>query len=346
MKFLRIILFPFAILYDLATRFRNYLFNIGYKQSFEFETCVIAVGNLAVGGTGKSPMVEYILRKFSRKFKMTTLSRGYGRKTKGFRLASKADSYLTIGDEPMQFYKKFNEIHVAVGEERSVAIPFILAERPETKIIVLDDAYQHRYVKPNFNILLTSFDKPFYQDFLLPAGRLREARQGAQRADAVVVTKCPKHVDDSLMQKTEKAIRKYTQAPIFFTSIKYLEPMPLFKTSAFNKNIFLFTGIAHHEQIKQFVQQHYTLVGEMHFSDHHRYQPQDIDKLLVEFNKLSIKDKCLLTTEKDMVKLMSPEIEEKLKAHDIFYLPIETYFLQNGKQFDELLEKTIKSNLY
>lgn len=346
MKFLSIILFPFAILYDLATRFRNYLFNTGYKQSFEFETCIIAVGNLAIGGTGKSPMVEYILRKYSHQFKMTTLSRGYGRKTKGFRLASKADSYHTIGDEPMQFYQKFDQINVAVGEERAVAIPFILAERPDTKVIVLDDAYQHRYVKPNLNILLTSFDKPFYQDFLLPAGRLREARKGAQRADAVVVTKCPKRLDDSQMQMAEKAIRKYTQAQIFFTSIKYLAPAPVFEAANFSKSVFLFTGIAHHEQIKQYVQENYTLAGEMHFSDHHRYQPQDIDKLLHEFNTLNVENKCLLTTEKDMVKLLSPEIEEKLNTVDIFYLPIETYFLKNGKQFDKLLEQTIKSNLY
>ncbi|MTI22802.1 tetraacyldisaccharide 4'-kinase, partial [Fulvivirga sp. RKSG066] len=312
MKFLGIVLYPFTLIYDLVTRFRNYLYDIDYKKQFEFDTCVIAVGNLSVGGTGKTPMIEYIIRLLKDKYTITTLSRGYGRKTKGFKMAKVSDSHLTIGDEPKQFYEKFGEISVAVGEERAVAIPFILAENPETNLILLDDAYQHRSVKPQLNILLTDFNRPFFNDYVLPSGRLREARKGANRADIIVVTKCDESLTDDKKNEYRTAISKYSEAPVFFTTVKYLDPLPVNESTSLSNNVFLFTGIARHESVSSRIGKAYNLVGEMRFPDHHNYTEADIDKLVNEFDKVSLSDKCLLTTEKDMVKFLSSPLKEKI----------------------------------
>ena len=192
MILLRILLFPFSWLYYLITQIRNRLYDRGLKPSVKFELPVICVGNLTVGGTGKTPMIEHLIRLLQNRFKVATLSRGYGRATKGIRIAGPSENASTIGDEPFQFYTKFGKrITVAVGEERALAIPTILQECSDTQIILLDDGFQHRKVSPGFSILLTDYHRPFYNDFLLPSGRLRESRWGAERADVIVVTKCP-----------------------------------------------------------------------------------------------------------------------------------------------------------
>lgn len=186
---------PFSILYKWGMQLRNHLYDIEHKAVFRFDTKVISVGNLSMGGTGKTPFVEYILRYLIDKGysnKVATLSRGYGRKSKGFRIATDEDSPKTIGDEPFQMYQKFkNEAVISVGEDRVLAIPSLLYEHPDNEIIVLDDAFQHRSVKPNFSVLLTDYNTLFYNDYVLPSGTLRESRKGAKRADVVVVTKCP-----------------------------------------------------------------------------------------------------------------------------------------------------------
>lgn len=214
----QILLFPFSALYDAATRLRNHLYDIGTKPVIHFETITVSVGNLAVGGTGKSPMVEYLVRLLKGQYKVATLSRGYGRKTKGFILASEQSTAASIGDEPMQFYRKFGaEVAVAVGEERAIAIPEILFHHSDTEVIILDDAFQHRKVGRDLNILLTAYHSPFFKDHVLPAGRLREARKGAHRADIVVVTKCPPTLDEKDKTSFSQAIREYAQpdVPIF-----------------------------------------------------------------------------------------------------------------------------------
>lgn len=210
---------PFSILYKLVMQFRNHLYDIEYKAVFHFNTKVISVGNLSMGGTGKTPFVEYILRFLIEKGysnKVATLSRGYGRKTKGFRIANNEDSPKTVGDEPFQIYQKFrNEAVVSVGEDRVLAIPSIIYEHPENEIIVLDDAYQHRSVKPNFSILLTDFSSLFYDDYVLPSGTLRESRKGAKRADVVIVTKCPLDLGKTEQEKIKERIEKYSDKEVF-----------------------------------------------------------------------------------------------------------------------------------
>lgn len=334
MNFLGILLFPFTLLYDVITRFRNHLYDTGYKRSFSFETKIIAVGNLSVGGTGKTPLVEYIIRLLKDK-RIVTLSRGYGRKTSGFRLAENSDSPKTIGDEPYQFFCKFKDIAVAVGEERALAIPFILAELPETEVILLDDAYQHRQVNPNLNILLTDYNKPFYNDYVLPSGRLRESRKGASRADVVVVTKCPEKVNYNVVEET---IRNYNKhAHVAFSTIRYLEPRSISGSKPLSHNIFLFSGIANPDPLKKYLAATYNLIGFHRFKDHHGYSVNDLKNVTENLNSIDLEDKSLITTEKDMVKLRPLLQEADLQDISIFYLPIETVFIKGGERFDEMV---------
>ncbi|MEL7004459.1 MAG: tetraacyldisaccharide 4'-kinase [Bacteroidota bacterium] len=344
MSILEIVLYPFSVIYDFATSTRNYLFDIEKKKSFRFEANVISVGNLSVGGTGKTPMIEYLIRLLGDQYKVTTLSRGYGRKTSGFRIAGKEDSSKTIGDEPYQFYNKFSDIKVTVGEQRAVAIPFILAELPDTDVILLDDAYQHRYVDPSLNILLTDYQKPFFRDMLLPSGRLRESRRGAKRADIIVVTKCPNGVDQNVINDYTQQIRNYSKtAEIFFSSIEYDTPQPIYDKGQWQDEVLLFSGIANDDRLKEYVDKKYNLKEVIKFSDHQAYGNAEVKKIKDTFEKILGTDHCILTTEKDMVKLIDNEIDEELKALPIFYLPIRFRFLKDGKRFEEIVLNSIRT---
>jgi tetraacyldisaccharide 4'-kinase len=342
---LRALLYPFAILYDVITRVRNYLYDTGRRGSVKFDANVIAVGNLAVGGTGKTPQVEYLIRLLKEQYKVATLSRGYGRKTKGFLLADESSSATTIGDEPFQYYQKFgHEITVAVGEERAIAIPSILLERPETQVILLDDAYQHRAVRPSFSILLSDYSKPFYKDYVLPAGRLREARKGAERADVIIITKCPEALLEEELQNIKNKVNYYSNkdVAIFFTGIKYGEPINIFdkSLSAKDKKMVLFTGLANPESLINYIEKTYVLSEHIEYPDHYFYKTKDIESILSTFNALNGKnDHILLTTEKDMVKLLDPLFKKQLQNVSLFYIPIEIYFLREKEKFDQLIFK-------
>ena len=342
--FLRILLFPFALIYGAITGLRNHLYNIEYSKSFRFETPVISVGNLSVGGSGKTPTVEYLVRLLKDRYRLATLSRGYGRSTKGFRIANESDDYKTIGDEPFQYYTKFgNEVVVSVGEERALAIPNILHERDKVQVILLDDAYQHRAVDPHFNILITDFDQPFYKDYIMPSGRLRESRNGARRADAIIVSKCPANLDESDEQSIIAEIRAYSQAdcPIFFTRIGYENPEPVFARdiSLDSAKVYGFSGIARNEVFKNHLSGQYELAGFSSFPDHHNYTAHELIGVLDKAKGLPI-----VTTEKDRVKLMRPEFREVLEQSSLFFIPIRHEFIRNGTQFDDLILKAIESD--
>jgi tetraacyldisaccharide 4'-kinase len=333
---IRILLLPFAALYNFITGLRNRLFDLGMKPSIEFDLPVIGVGNLTAGGTGKSPMIEHLVRILHSNYHVATLSRGYGRKTKGMRVANSLDTATTLGDEPFQFYKKFKEqIVVVVGEDRAYAIPNIIHQFPETQIILLDDAYQHRSVRPSFNILLTDYNRLFYNDYLLPAGRLRESRSGASRADAVVVTKCPEEITDDRMMKIEKSIRGYADCPVFFAKIRYGFPMAFGNREQLGDKVILVTGIAQARPLKEHIQTNFKLIKHIAYADHHAYVLRDIhelEKIIKEHPEVSI-----LTTEKDMVKIASKEFEPVIAQLPLFYLPIEIEFIKSGKDFDEMV---------
>ncbi len=335
----RLFLFPFAILYDALTRLRNRLFDLGLKPSASFDIPIINVGNLSVGGTGKTPMVEYLIRLLSNEYSLATLSRGYGRETKGMLVANESDTARTLGDEPFQIYQKFKDkVHVSVCEERAFAIPFLVDQFPDLKVVLLDDAFQHRFVKPGFSILLTDYSTPFYTDFVLPAGNLREARIGAKRADAVVVTKCPDHFSEDEMMSVSHRIREYTNKPIFFSTIRYGTPVSFIGSNTLETSrVILVTGIAHAAPLKRYVADTFELVKHLNFNDHHAYSTADV----LAMNSLAIElNAAILTTEKDKAKLEA--LAHKHAISTIFSLPIELEFVKSGADFAVMLTDYVK----
>ena len=342
MIFFKIVLYPFSIIYGIITSFRNFLYDHGYKASAHFPVKTICVGNLSVGGTGKTPFVEYLVEKLNKEFSIFTLSRGYGRKSKGFKIANDSSSVDDLGDESYQYYTKFkNLINVSVGESRVNAIQKILKFKPKLDLIILDDAFQHRALKCDFNILLTDYNNIFYKDLLLPAGRLREKKTGVKRAEVVIVSKCPANIEENTIKSISSKIKKITKRPIdvFFTTIRYGEPINLLDNyfNVFSNNIFLVTGIAKPKYLEEFIIEKYNLIGKLDFSDHHNYTKADIVKIKNSFIACNNPSKCIITTEKDMVKFQNADFKKILHDIPVFYIPITAQFLKNQARFDELI---------
>lgn len=339
-----IVLYPLTILYTIITTFRNHLFNIEYSRGFNYDIMTINVGNLSVGGTGKTPMVEYLMQLLKGTYSLATLSRGYKRKSKGFLIANKSSSVHDIGDEPYQFYLKFGkEVTVAVGENRSLAIPRILMEHPETQTILLDDAYQHRTVTPDFNILLTQYSSPFYRDYVLPSGYLRETRAGAKRANVVVITKCPSDLSFRSREEIKNEVSKYSSedTSIFFSSINYGIPVGTFKDKKFSGKVILFAGLANITPLINYVSSSFNMVKSISYNDHYDYKLKDIEQLV---NLATEQNAQLLTTEKDMVKIRSNQLFKEVIQIGLFYLPISVQFLFNeGAEFDSIVKEAIIS---
>lgn len=334
---LRLLLFPFSIIYDLITRIRNHLYNIGHKSSFNFDVPVISVGNLNVGGSGKTPMTEYIIRLLSVNYKLATLSRGYGRRSRGFRIANNKDNATTIGDEPYQMFRKFNgNVIVTVGEDRAFAIPNILQESDDIDAVLLDDAFQHRAVNPSLSILLTDYSHPFTRDYVLPAGNLREARKGASRADIIVVTKCPSEKLE--MDGYTSEIRKYAgNKPVFFTTLRYRDLIPFGNLSSPTGKIILVTGIANPKPLTDYLAMRFEIIQHFRYSDHHSFTADDLKDIHFEAQQRS--DVSILTTEKDMVRL---QFMPGVADHPWFYIPVEVEFIKNGSEFDTLVARQLK----
>jgi len=342
MKIFQILLLPFTLIYSLVIRFRNHLFNIEYTKSFQFEIPVIVVGNLSAGGTGKTPMVEYLVRLLSKSHHPAVLSRGYKRKSKGFALADEKSTVNSIGDEPMQYHNKF-DIPVAVGEDRVEAIPKILFEKPSTDMIIMDDGFQHRAVRPFLSILLTGFSNPFTSDYLIPSGRLREPRKEAHRSDVIIVTKCDQNLSDDQMDDMVQKIGIYSgNIPVFFTGITYCDALPLFNKSELPKNgeVILLTGIADPEPLISYIGQHWKLRKHLRYPDHHMYSESEIRNIANEQKDLGIP---VITTEKDTIRLKSQQYEHILQNVPVFYLPISTTFIKNGAEFDNWIQGQLDS---
>ncbi len=335
---LRVLLLPFSWLYALVMAVRNGLYDLNLKKTHRFPVPVLGVGNLTVGGTGKTPHVEYLIRLLQPRYRVATLSRGYGRQTKGFRLAGHADSAATLGDEPYQLYRKFAPaVAVAVGERRAKAIPAILQAHPETDVIILDDAYQHRSVTPRLSILLTDYHRPFFRDHVLPAGRLREARRGAGRAHAVIVTKCPADLGATERQSITAAVRRYARpaVPVFFTGIGYGTPVAFGNGEVFHPDVVLVSGLGNPAPLERYVRGQFRLLAHLAFRDHHRYGTADLQRM--EETLAETGGRALLVTEKDYVKLLSPDFAGFTGRLPFFYLPMEIFFLEGGSRFDALV---------
>ncbi len=331
------------------TKIRNQLFDKGYFKSSEFDLPIINVGNLAVGGSGKTPHVEYLIRLLQNDFKIATLSRGYGRNTKGFREVNSTDKASESGDEPLQIKKHFPNIHVFVGEKRVEAVSQLLFEHPEIEVILLDDAYQHRAIKAGFNILLTDYSKIFTEDKIMPAGRLREHPRGAQRTDLVIVTKCP--LDISEVQKTtlKNKIAEYTSADVLFTGIEYHEkPIAIFEDSeiAPNTNIVLVSGIAKSLGFEDYVKAKYQPKQFEHFNfrDHYHFKQSDLSRIEEKFNTFA-SPKIILCTDKDAVRLSEVAQGSSFEKLPVFRLPIEVVFLgEDKKMFDQKIKDYVRQN--
>ena len=331
LKSFRYLLLPFSFFYGIIIRLRNWLFDKNYLKSAKFNFPIICVGNLATGGTGKTPMVEYLIRLLRNDYAVATLSRGYKRKTKGFGIASENTTALEIGDEPMQFHLKFPEITVSVGEERIVAIPQLLHDKPETQIIILDDAFQHRTVEAGLNILLTDYKNLYTRDLLMPAGDLRDTRQSARRANIIVVTKC-RH--DLTSEERELIIRELAIQPyqsVFFTEILYTHPYHLFNKQIFEitpeLELLLVCGIANPKPLQEFLNRHVQSYDMLKYPDHHIFSIDDMEDIKKHFEKIPAKNKIILTTEKDGVRLK--KFENELQDFPIYVLPIEHSFMFN-----------------
>src|SRR5690554_4830426 len=320
-------LYPFSLLYDGVTRLRNRMFDLGLKKSCEFEVPTIVVGNISWGGTGKTPMVEFLIKKLKENHHLAMLSRGYGRKTSGFLLADEGLSPGDIGDEPFQVFAKYgNEVTVAVGEQRILAIPQILADRPATDLIVLDDAFQHRYVKGNLNILLTTYQNPFFSDKIIPLGTLREHPKAASRADVIVVTKCPDRLDQPTKNKYKEEIGKFSgdAIPVLFAGLTYGAPYRVFgDQGGITHKVILVSGIANNHLLKKEVAGKYELLTTLEYPDHYRYREKDMIRLVEVFQKYKNQNPCVITTEKDAVKFKEEKILKHIKEIPIFALPVE-----------------------
>ncbi|WP_339877317.1 tetraacyldisaccharide 4'-kinase [uncultured Algoriphagus sp.] len=335
MRWYAFLLYPFTLLYDLVTRLRNWFFDLGWLKSTPSPIPSIVVGNLSVGGTGKTPMVEYLIRMMKKEKKLATLSRGYGRKRKGFLQASSQTSPDEIGDEPFQIYQKYgNEISVFVGEDRAKALNEIASMSDSPEVVILDDAFQHRYVKGDLKILLTTFQRPFFSDFILPMGRLRESRVGAKRADVIIVSKCPEILNAKVKGDYKSRVLDYCrpETPVLFSSIVYGEPVPLVEKMRFSSKIILLTGLANNQPLVEYVGRKYELLKVLSYPDHHDYSEVDLDKVRSFWKQHVSQNAVVLTTEKDAVKVKSKAPKGFLEEIPIFVLPIEVRFSSSGEQ--------------
>lgn len=360
---MRFLLYPVAWLYGIVVYFRNILFDMGVLRSQSFPVWVISVGNLSVGGTGKSPHIEYlisILDKLSPRYKnmnitpghTAVLSRGYGRGTSGFLLVDENSTAQEVGDEPKQIKQKFKDVYVAVDEKRARGVKKLLEINKDINLFLLDDAVQHRYVTPTFSILLTNYHKPFYEDHLLPVGRLREQKRGYKRADIILVTRTPQNLLDVEKKMVIKKINPLPHQKVFFSSVVYDEPKPVYSDSTHlpkiekSTTVILLTGIANSNDLRKSLQSKAKEVIHYNFPDHHWYTLVDIMKVVDAFNNNPNPDKIIITTEKDAVRLNQASVVEQLGKLPIFYIPIHIKVREEAEFEEEIIRYLSSSKLY
>jgi tetraacyldisaccharide 4'-kinase len=344
----RPLLAPLAALYGLGTGVRNKLFDAGWLREEAFDVPVICVGNLTVGGTGKTPHIEYLIRLLAPRFRVALLSRGYKRKSKGFVMADAATTPQLIGDEPYQIWRKFPDITVAVDANRRRGIRRLLTLPKPPQVILLDDAYQHRYVRPSLSILLSDFNRPYYEDHIMPWGILRESRSGAARADLIVVTKCPEKLSSAEMKEIASDIDR-PQTPLFFSTQAHpheLERVVDGKREALpaETEVLLVSAIARPESVESFVALKYRLGETLFFADHHDFTDADVRRIAEIYNSLTNHRKAIIVTEKDAVKLRQLPSVEALKEV-LYFLPLEIKLLNNmTERFNQIIIDHVTEN--
>jgi tetraacyldisaccharide 4'-kinase len=337
----RILLAPFSLLYGIGVSLRNFFYSNNLLRGVEFDIPIISVGNLSLGGAGKTPHIEYLIRLLKDYINIATLSRGYKRKTKGFLMVLPNHNAEMVGDEPLQFRRKFNDILVTIAESRTFAIPKIIMERPETQTILLDDAFQHRSVKPGLNILLTEYALPFTRDYLLPSGRLREARSAYHRADILIISKCPPQITEAEKINMIDEIKPFPRQRIYFSYYEYERPYFFLQRNYFfplkeNVDVLLICAIANTDYLLEYLYEKVNYVKAIEYEDHHFFNSFDISNLKNEFEKIESDRKIILTTEKDAMRLELHKdfiLKNKLP---VYVLPVKVAFHFNeGKLFDK-----------
>ena len=340
-------LLPLSWLYGIGVRLRNWMFDIGLKKTRSFDIPIIAVGNITVGGSGKTPHVEYLINLLHEQFKVGVLSRGYKRKSKGYVLADKDTSMPKIGDEPFQMKSKYTDIYVAVDKKRCHGIDRLTTDSAtkDVDVILLDDAYQHRYVKPGINILLIDYHRLIIYDELLPAGRMREPKEQTARADMVIITKCPKDLKPMEFRVLKRALNLYPYQELYFTTLRYNALTALFSGERLslnvlpkNVNILLLTGIASPQQMIVDLQSVSKNITPLTFGDHHQFTPSDIERINSTFDAMP-EPKIIITTEKDATRLIHAKGLADNTKKNIYALPIRIQFMLGGE--DEFNNKII-----
>ncbi len=349
--FLKVILYPISLLYGVIISIRNKFFDWGIFPSKEFALPVISVGNLSVGGTGKTPHIEYLIRLLTNQsYKVAYLSRGYKRKTKGFILADENSTAYSIGDEAYQVSNKYPNIIIAVDKNRVKGIERLIHDFPDIDVILLDDAFQHRWVKPGLNILTTCFYHPFHKDHMLPSGRLREFKSGAKRADILIVTRSPVVLSPIVRKEFIEKTKFHQKQEIFFSKVRHLKikPFPGFdiKTNIDRvKSIIVFTGIADPYLLERYLRKYCDYLDVIEFADHYDYTIKDIEMIKERYTKHFSQNKILVTTEKDISRLLKKEIVASIKDLPLYYVPIEVEFHEKeSKNFDNEILNYVRKN--
>lgn len=332
-------LFPFSLLYRSIVSTRNKFFDWGWIKSSNFELPIISVGNITVGGTGKTPHIEYLIRFLSEKCSVGTISRGYKRKTKGFVLVSTQSTAKNVGDEPLQIKQKFPNTTVVVDEKRVHAVNQLISAKKTPEVILLDDAYQHRHITPGLNILLVDYSNPITKDHMLPVGRLREPAHNSNRANIVILTKCPDNLRPIDFRIMAKELNLFPYQKLFFTTFKYNGLAPLFGHHQKHKtvndlegvNVLIVTGIANPKPIYKKLEKVGAILTKLNFPDHYDFKSSDINKITNTFIGIKEKNKVVLCTEKDAVRFKTNNFSQKLTKLPIYSLPIEVEFLNNDE---------------
>jgi tetraacyldisaccharide 4'-kinase len=332
------------------------MYNTGILKSVEFKIPVICIGNIAVGGTGKTPHTEYIAELLKQYFKVAILSRGYKRESKGFRIASSSSNISEIGDEPLQIFRKYPDLMVTVDRDRVSGVKKILEAAPETEVILLDDGYQHRGLTPGLSILLSDFAKPFVRDHMMPYGTLRESFDNMYRADIILITKTPENLSPIQRRLIVKEFNKSPYQNLYFTSLKYDSPIPVFNNMGkmeshfkLSKNtncgIVLIAGIANPQPFKEYLQKYFSEITHLSFPDHYKFRDKDILSITSAFNNLKSEEKYLFTTEKDAVRLQEfSNFDEAIRSL-FYYIPVGIHFLNSDKEeFDNTIVEYVRKN--
>ncbi|NND07519.1 MAG: tetraacyldisaccharide 4'-kinase [Saprospiraceae bacterium] len=345
----KILMAPFALLYGTGVALRNGLYRVGLLKEISFNIPVISIGNLTMGGAGKTPHVEYLANWLQDYIKIAVLSRGYKRKTKGFRIVDVNDTAATVGDEPLQYKRKFPEVNVYVSESRVLGIPKILSQQPDMQVILLDDAFQHRSVKPGLNILLTTYHDLFVDDFLLPMGRLREWRQAYKRADLIIVTKCPNNLSTEDRKRVEEKINPLPDQALLYSTYQYTRLYHLLYPSVTmnlrsDMQALVISAIANTDFLLAFLEQQLGEVKIIEYEDHHAFTRYEMGHLKNEFEKLGGKEKIIITTEKDATRL-EPHIEFLRKEEmPVFVLPVYVSFdADDDLRFKQIVQSYLLS---